>query len=86
MKTRFSIAYEVFLGEGTLEDMYKYYEDVYKKHGFILDKEREDVYKEFNNEIHLNEGDRVDLHGFRLVEWKCVDLDNNVIIYSLEEE
>lgn len=72
--------------KGTLQDMYKYYEDNYKKHGFILNKQEENVYKEFDREIQLNEGDRVDLQGFRIVDWKCVDLDNDVIIYSLKEE
>lgn len=86
MKTRFSIADEVFLMKGTLDDIYKYYEDCYKDKGFILDKHSEDVYKEYDREIHLNEGDRVDLQGFRVVDWKCIDLDNDVIIYSLREE
>jgi hypothetical protein len=86
MKTRFSISQDVFSTTGTLNEMYKYYEDVYKKHGFILDKRQEDVYKDFNKEIQLNEGDRVDLQGFRIVDWKCVDLDSDLIIYSLIEE
>jgi hypothetical protein len=87
MKTRFSINNEIFGRRETLEDMYKYYERYYKKQGFILDKINENVYKEFDREIHLNEGDRVDLEGvFRLVEWKCIDLDKNIIRYELIEE
>ncbi len=85
MKTRFRISSEVF-DNGTLEECFEYYERNYKQHGFILDKEAQDVYKLFDKEIALNEGDRVDLCGFRIVEWKCIDLDNDVIIYSLREE
>jgi len=72
--------------KGTLPVMYKYYEDNYKKNGFILNKQEENVYKEFDKEIQLNEGDRVYLQGFRIVYWKFVDLDNDLIIYSLKEE
>ena len=86
MKTRFLINNEVFLDNGTLEECYKYYEKYYKPKGFILNKESQDVYIEFDREIQLNEGDRVDLSGFRMVQWKCVDLDTDMIIYALEEE
>lgn len=88
MKTRFSINNEIFgRTDLRLADMYKYYERFYKKYGFILDKMNESVYMDFDREIHLNEGDRVDLKGtFRLVEWKCVDLDKNIIRYELIEE
>lgn len=86
MKTRFDVNTEIFDRRGTLEDMYKYYERYYKKYGFILDKINESVYKEFNREIHLNEGDRVYLEGFKFVHWKCIDLDKNIIRYSLINE
>ena len=86
MKTKFSIANEIFLGRGTIEEMYKHYELGFKEQGFILDKESEDVYKIFDKEFHLNEGDRVDLCGFRIVSWRCVDLDSDMIIYSLDQE
>ena len=86
MKTRFSISNEIFLGEGTLEDMYQYYEKYYKDKGFVLDKINEDVYKEFDREIHLNEGDRVALQGIRIVDWKCIDIEKNLLIYSLIHE
>lgn len=86
MKTRFSINSEIFLGPGTIENMYQYYEERYKDKGFVLDKINEDVYKEFDQEIHLNEGDRVELQGIRIVDWKCIDLDNNVLKYSLRCE
>jgi len=86
MKTRFLINSEVFLMPGTIEKMYQYYEDNYRKHGFVLNKAEESVYKEFDREIQLNEGDRVDLYGLRIVDWKCVDLIDDVIIYALDEE
>ena len=86
MRTKFSIANQIFLGKGTLEEMYQDYENEFRKQGFVLDKQSEDVYKIFDKEIHLNEGDRVDLYGFRIVSWKCVDLDEDMIIYSLDEE
>ncbi len=86
MKTRFSVNDDVFIGNGSLEKCYQYYEDYYKENGFVLDKNREEVYKEFDKEIQLNEGDRVDLLGFKIVKWKCIDLDNDLILYALEEE
>lgn len=86
MKTKFNVNNEVFLGFGTIENCFKYYEDNLKEFGFILDKENEDVYKMFDDEIQLNEGDRVNLCGLRIVDWKCVDLDYGFIEYSLKEE
>lgn len=86
MKTRFLINSEVFMGPGPIEKMYQYYEDNYRKRGFVLNKAEESVYKEFDREIQLNEGDRVDLYGLRIVDWKCVDLIDDVIIYALDEE
>ncbi len=86
MKTRFDVNTEIFLKIRTLEDGYKRYEDYYKDKGFVLDKINESVYKEFNREIHLNEGERVYLEGFKFVDWKCIDLDKNIIRYSLIDE
>jgi hypothetical protein len=86
MKTRFSIADEIFNFSKTDESNFEYYESHYKQLGFILDKEAYDVYKDYDKAIDLNEGDRVDLYGFRLVEWKCYDIENDLIIYSLKEE
>lgn len=39
-----------------------------------------------DREINLNEGDRVDIKGIRLVTWKCVNVLDEIIEYSLEEE
>jgi len=83
MKTKFTVNEEVFLNNGTPEECFKYYEDNFKQFGFELDKENEDVYKMFDTEFHLNEGDRVNLCGLRIVEWKCVDIDCGFIEYAL---
>ena len=45
MKTRFEINEEVFLDNRTLPECYEYYENYLKQYGFVLDKEREDVFK-----------------------------------------
>lgn len=86
MKTKFTISGEVFLSYPQLEDCYKHYEDYYKKDGWQLDKEYQEVFIIIDKEIILNEGDRVNLHGERLVTWKCLNILEDVIEYSLEEE
>jgi hypothetical protein len=83
-RTRFFINDEIFIGiYDSIEDCYKYYDSNYKSKGFILDKLNENVYKDFDYEIQLNEGDRVDLEGLRIVNWKCVNIDKSVVIYNL---
>jgi len=86
MKTRFEINDEIFGNSMTLDDMFKYAENEYIKYGFTIDKINQDVYKEYDKEIILNKGDRVNLRGFRIVEWKCYDIDEDLMIYSLREE
>ena len=88
MKTRFDFSPEVFQRDGDLLDCYDYYEQNLKEFGFILDKEEEAVYKEFDKEITLNEGDRVVLDGIglRIITWRCYDIDNDLMIYVLIEE
>ena len=84
MKTKFTINREIFLRDGTLNDMFAHYEECYKEEGWKINKEEEEVYMIFDNEINLNEGDRVNIFGIRIVEWKCIDLINEIIEYSLE--
>lgn len=86
MKTRFELTDVIFIDNNrTLEEDYQYYEENYREKGFILDKKTEDVYKVFDKQININEGDRVLLDGeFMIVNWKCLDLENETIIYSLE--
>ena len=88
MKTRFDFSPEVFKIEGNLLDCYHYYEQNLKEFGFILDKEEEAVYKEFDKEITLNEGDRVILDGIgiRIITWRCYDIDKDLMTYVLIEE
>lgn len=88
MKTRFEINQEVFLYNGTLPECYDYYEKYLKQYDFVLDKEREEVFKEFDRSIILNEGDRIALDGIgiRIITWKCYDIDNDIMTYVLEEE
>lgn len=77
MKTRFEITIEEYS-----EPLRLYYHN----NGFRLDKERGEVYKIYDKEIQLNEGDRVDLFGYKRVEWKCVDVENDTVIYFVTEE
>jgi hypothetical protein len=88
MKTRFEVSEEVFLNNGYLVDCYNYYEKNLKEFGFILDKEEEAVYKDFDKEITLNEGDRVVLDGIglRIITWRCYDIDKDLMTYVLREE
>lgn len=88
MITRFEINKEIFLGNGSIYNCYKYYEKHYKQDGWILDKEKETVYIDFNREIYLNILDRVSFHsiGLRQVVWKCIDLELDIIEYALHEE
>lgn len=88
MKTRFDVSREVFSIDGNLLDCYDYYEQNLKEFGFILNKEEEAVYKEFDKEITLNEGDRVVLDGMgiRIITWRCYDIDKDLMTYVLIEE
>lgn len=88
MKTRFEINEEVFLDNGTLPECYEYYEKYLKQYGFVLDKETENVFKEFDRLIILNEGDRIEMDGIglRIITWKCYDIDNDIMTYVLKEE
>lgn len=91
MKTRIDIGLDIFYGgiDGTIDHYNagcKNYEDYYKQYGFILDEENETVYKIYDKEVNLSEGDRVELFGFRLVVLKYVDIENDLITYCLEYE
>lgn len=87
MKTKFLINSEIFLDGWNLEEAYNHFDKFYKETDFILDKDNEDVYMLIDKEIHLNEGDRIDLGGnFKIIVWKCTDIINETIIYSLEDE
>ena len=86
MKTKFTIDREIFLLNKTLPKCYEHYEKYYKEDGWQLDKDNEEVFMIIDKEINLNEGDRVDIRGIRLVVWKCVNVFDEITEYSLEEE
>lgn len=79
MRTRFDVYHEVFDKENPEE----YFEKEFKPHGFTLDYERQEVYKDFETEIQLNEGDRVDFFGIRRVSWKCYNPVLDMIVYEV---
>lgn len=86
MKTKFIINQEIFTHKSIDED-YEYYENHYKKYGFILDKLNEMVYVLFDEEFNFNEGDRVEIFGrHRIIDWKCTDISNKIIEYALIQE
>ena len=86
MKTKFEISPEIFNGNGSTEECIKYYNEYYKGKGLVLDKYEEEVYKIYDKEIHLIEGDRVLFFGYRIVDWKCFDVENDIITYILRQE
>jgi hypothetical protein len=88
MKTRFEIDEEVLLQTETLPEFCDYYEKHLKQYGFVLDKEREEIFKEYDKPILLNEGDRIEMDGIgsRIITWKCYNIDNDIMTYGLNEE
>lgn len=85
MKTRFMVNDEIF-GYGSLDEGFRLYEKEYKPLGFVLNKEDQDVYIDFDKEYNLNEGDKVNIYGIRVVESKIIDPVNDFVIYSLVDQ
>lgn len=85
MKTKFSVSRIVF-SEGPLDKCYEDYEKHYKKYGWQLSKEEEDVFMIIDRGINLNEGDRVSIDNLYIVVWKCLSVLDDIVEYSLEEE
>lgn len=54
--------------------------------GFEYDKSIECMFKVYNREIILNIGDKVDLLGYKIVYSKYLDIENDLMIYSLTRE
>jgi len=87
MKTKFEISHIVFMQDEVIENCYKYYEKYYKKNGFILDKENEEVYIMFGEQFNFNEGDSLELYDeLMIVKWKSTNINDRVITYYLIEE
>jgi len=88
MKTKFDISGLVFCTKGSLNDIFDRVEKHYLDHGYILDKEMQEVYLLIDKEFNLEIGDRVELPymGHLLVDWKSVNPVTNTITYAFEEE
>lgn len=88
MKSRFFINEEVFTAKKTLNECFNIYDKYFKEHGFVLDKECENVYIDIDIDRELNEGDRVclDRVGIKIVSCKCINLTHNIIEYDLKDE
>jgi hypothetical protein len=85
MKTKFVITNEVF-SCFSIEEAKERFDEMYKDEGWIFDEDAEECYMILDKEIQLNEGDRVDVNAVRIVRWKCLDVLNDTIVYSLGEE
>ena len=87
MKTKFSIGFLVFTSARTKDECVKIYKSDYKKWGWKINIDKEDVYVMVNREINLNEGDIVDVCDFQLaVMYKITNITKGYIHYELEEE
>ena len=66
-----------------------YFKKHFKEHGFIYEKEIDELYKDFDRAIFLNEGDRVDLIPFcayQKVSFKYYAIDEDMMVYHIEQE
>jgi len=89
MKTKIEIVEEIFKTFKTKEEHFTYYKKWYKDEGFLFEKEESVIYKIYNREIQLVEGERVELQGgdgFFLVDWKCYYADLGMVWYVLKKE
>jgi len=85
MKSRFNISDDVF-SQGSLKAGYDDYEENYKQFGFVLDKDRELVFKEFDVIIKFNIDDIVEINGvwgLLKITHKYYDLDENIMYYDV---
>lgn len=73
--------------EQNLKTYKDYFNNSFKKHGYIYNLQNEQVFKVYENIIELYEGDRVCLNiGTFLVNHKAICIDENTIEYILIEE
>jgi hypothetical protein len=86
MRTRFDISNYIFTSD--VESGCARYEASYKEDGFILNKQEEAVFKEYDRGILLNVGDRVTIpiFGAGIIVWKGYDVDSDIMTYVLYEE
>lgn len=78
MKTKIS------LSDIDIEEKKEYFENYLQQNGFIV--ENGEICKIFDNEIILNEKDRIYLYGYRIVNWKCYNIDEDTMEYDVHEE
>ena len=88
MRTKFDVSPD-FLNRAfkNKEQSLLYFEKYYKNDGFELDLDKVEVVKIVDKEIHLNVGDRIVFNNeYRIVIWKRVNIDDDIIEYVVEEE
>jgi hypothetical protein len=86
MRTKFDINKDVFNGCSKYQ-AFKNYETYHEFKGWILDKQREDVYTIIDREIYLNVGAEITLFGlFYVVISKRYNVDEDYMHYELEEQ
>jgi len=82
MIARFEITSDVF--DRGLDESEQYYVDYYKDQGFILNMSDQECYKDYNREIKLSEGDRIEIANITwIVKFKCYYVDEDIIKYYL---
>jgi hypothetical protein len=85
MKTKFTTK-EIFDTFKSKSQVYQVYEQYFSQKGWMIDLDNEEMFIIIDKEINLNEGDRIDLYGYRKVTWKCLNILEDIIEYNTEEE
>jgi hypothetical protein len=85
MKTKF-ITTEIFIEDRTLTESFEIFEKYFSANGWYIDLDNEEMFITIDKEINLNEGDRIDLHGYRKITWKCYNIIQDTIEYYTKEE
>ncbi len=85
MKTKFTTK-EIFDTFKSQSEIYKVYKQYFSQKGWMIDLDNEEMFIIIDKEINLNEGDRIDLYGYRKVTFKCLNILEDIIEYNTEEE
>ena len=85
MKTKFTTK-EIFDTFKSKSQVYQVYEQYFSQKGWMIDLDNEEMFIIIDKEINLNEGDRIDLYGYRKVTFKCLNILEDIIEYNTEEE
>lgn len=73
----------------TRADILEDYENGYKQDGWVLIEHEPDEFEMvlfLTRKIELNVGDQIAIGQFMLVEWKCYDVLENQILYTVTIE